>query len=94
MLSNQAKKALIEWKPITERLMYATLYTTTIKISITTVYAPTNDATDETKESSIEQLARVIAGTPKHDILLAMGDFNAKVGINDEGQETTWEGME
>ncbi|XP_071142032.1 craniofacial development protein 2-like [Mytilus edulis] len=88
MLSNRAKKALIEWKPITERLMYARFHTTTIKISVITVYAPTNDATDETKESFIEQLDRVIAGTPKHDILLVMGDFNAKVGINNEGHES------
>ncbi|CAG2216430.1 unnamed protein product [Mytilus edulis] len=69
MLSSRAKKALIEWKPITERLMYARFHTSTIKISIITVYAPTNDATNETKESFIEQLDRVIAGTPKHDIL-------------------------
>ncbi|CAC5415646.1 unnamed protein product [Mytilus coruscus] len=58
MLSSRAKKALIEWKPITERLMYARFHTSTIKISIITVYAPTNDATDETKESFIEQLDR------------------------------------
>ncbi|VDI68756.1 Hypothetical predicted protein [Mytilus galloprovincialis] len=30
MLSSRAKKALIEWKPITERLMYARFHTSTI----------------------------------------------------------------
>lgn len=74
--------------------MYARFHTTTITISIITVYAPTNDATDETKEIFIEQLDRVITGTPKYDILLVMGDFNAKVGMNNEGHENnpgkTW----
>ncbi|XP_071150122.1 craniofacial development protein 2-like [Mytilus edulis] len=87
MLSSQAKKALMELNPINERLMYASFHTSTIKISIITVYAPTNDATDETKESFIEQLDRVIEGTHKHDILLVMEDFNAKVGMNNEGHE-------
>ncbi|XP_071150111.1 craniofacial development protein 2-like [Mytilus edulis] len=67
--------------------MYASFHTSTIKISIITVYAPTNDATDETKESFIEQLDRVIEGTHTHDILLVMEDFNAKVGMNNEGHE-------
>ncbi|XP_063416382.1 craniofacial development protein 2-like [Mytilus trossulus] len=87
MLASRAKKALIEWKPITERLMYAIFHTSIIKISIITVYAPSNDATDETKESFIEQLDRVIAGTHKHDIILVIGDFNAKGGMNNEDYE-------
>lgn len=44
------------------------------------IYAPTNDATDETKDSFIEQLDIVIAGTSKHDTLLVMEDFNARLG--------------
>ena len=78
---------MIEWKPISERMMYARFHTTTLKISIITLYAPTNNAADEAKENFIEQLDRAIAESPKHDILLVMGDFNAKVGMNNEGHE-------
>ena len=85
MLSKRAKKSLIEWKPINQRLMYARLFTTTLKISIVVVYAPTNDSTEETKEAFLEQLQGVINNIPKHDILLVIGDFNAKVGSNNEG---------
>ena len=34
ILSKRAKKSLIEWEPINQRLMYARLFTTTLKISI------------------------------------------------------------
>ncbi|CAC5378109.1 unnamed protein product [Mytilus coruscus] len=67
--------------------MYARFHTTTINISISTKYATTNDDTDKSKESLIKQLDRVTAETPKHDILLVMGGFNAKIGMKNEGHE-------
>nr|XP_022322870.1 craniofacial development protein 2-like [Crassostrea virginica] len=88
MLSNRAKKSLMEWKPINERLMYLRLYTSTLKISLIVVYSPTNDNTEETKEIFLEQLQEVINNTPKHDILLIIGDFNAKVGSSNKGYES------
>ena len=88
MLSNRANKSLLEWKPINERLMYARLYTTTLKISVIIVYSPTNERKEETKELFLEQL-QVINSIPKHDILLVIGDFNAKVGSDNKGHEST-----
>lgn len=40
MLTKTAKKSLMEWKPINERLMYARLYSLALKISFIVVYAP------------------------------------------------------
>lgn len=80
MLTKNAKKSLIKWKPINERMMYARCYTSTLKISLIVVYAPTNESTEEAKEAFIEQLQETISGIPKHDILLVIGDFNANVG--------------
>ena len=45
------------------------------------VYAPTNDSMgDEIKDSSNESLEEMLACVPKHDHLVLMGDFNARVG--------------
>ncbi|KAK3090899.1 hypothetical protein FSP39_015581 [Pinctada imbricata] len=88
ILSNKAKKSLMEWKPIDERLMYARFFTTSLKISIVVVYSPTNESAEEVKEAFLEQLQSVINNIPKHDVLLIIGDFNAKVGRNNEGHES------
>lgn len=56
MLTKKTKKALMEWKPINERMMYARFYTLTLKISLTVVYAPTNESTDEAKKAFMVQL--------------------------------------
>ena len=44
------------------------------KLAVTQVYAPTNGADDESKE---EQLQRDVETTPRHDVLIVMGDLNA-----------------
>ncbi|XP_061176179.1 craniofacial development protein 2-like [Saccostrea echinata] len=88
MLTKKAKKSLMEWKPINERLMYARFYTSTLKISLIVMYSPTNESPEETKETFTEELQEVIYNTPKHDILLIIGDFNAKVGSNNKGHES------
>ena len=88
ILSKRAKKAMLEWKPINERLMYVRLYTSTLKISIIVAYAPTNDSKEEKKEQFLEHLQEVINSIPKHDILLIMGDLNAKVGSDNKDHES------
>ena len=87
MMSKKAEQTLLEWKPINERIICARFYSKFLKISIIQVYAPTNEANDEDKEHFYEQLQAVVDGVPKHDILIVMGDLNAKVGDKNEGYE-------
>ncbi|XP_063411614.1 uncharacterized protein LOC134694531 [Mytilus trossulus] len=49
-------------------------------------YAPTNDA-DETKITFYEKLQSITCKTPRHDILIVLGDMNAKVGNNNLDRE-------
>ena len=51
------------------------------------VYAPTNDAKDDDKEDLYQSLQTAINKVPKRDLLLLMGDFNAKVGAVREGRK-------
>ena len=56
-----------------------------MKLSIIQVYAPTIEAND--KDNFYKQLQTVVDSVHKHDILLVMGDLNAKVGEDNEGYE-------
>ncbi|KAL0187117.1 hypothetical protein M9458_018787, partial [Cirrhinus mrigala] len=45
-------------------------------------YAPTNDGDDEAKDVFYEQLQSELETAPRHDLIVIMGDLNAKVGSN------------
>ena len=46
-------------------------------------YVPTEDKTDKEKENIYENLRTVVENVRQHDMLLIMGDFNAKMGQED-----------
>ena len=50
-------------------------------------YAPTNEADDEVKDDFYEQLQKIVDEVPRHDMLLVIGDWNAKVGEQQLGEE-------
>jgi hypothetical protein len=47
------------------------------------VHAPTEDKTDDVKDSFYEELERVFDKFPKYHMKILLGDFNAKVGRED-----------
>jgi hypothetical protein len=47
------------------------------------IHAPTEDKTDDVKDSFYEDLERVFDKFPKYHIKILLGDFNAKVGRED-----------
>ncbi|XP_062602942.1 craniofacial development protein 2-like [Saccostrea cucullata] len=87
ILSKAAGKSLIEYHPVSERMMRARLDTKPIKTSIIQVYSPTNEAEDETKQDFYEALQAELEKITKHDLTIIMGDFNAKIGQDNTGYE-------
>ena len=87
MMSPQAAKALIEWQPISSRLMTARFNSKGRKATFIQCYAPTNDADEETKQQFYNSLQETINDLPKRDIVLLLGDFNAKIGNDNKGKE-------
>ena len=87
MMTKKAEQALLEWKPISDRIIYARFFSRYVKLSIIQVYAPTNEANVEDKDNFYEQLQTVVDSVHKHDILLVMGNLNAKVGEDNDGYE-------
>lgn len=49
-------------------------------ITMINVHAPTEEKEDDIKEDFYNDLEDVIEETPKQDILIVLGDFNAKIG--------------
>lgn len=87
MLSKKAAGCLISWSPVNDRIIKARFNLRYIRTTIVQVYAPINVADEEAKDVFYEQLRNLIKKIPKHDIVLLMGDWNAKVGDQQGGEE-------
>ena len=49
-------------------------------------YAPIEGAEEEAKDYFYDTLQATVERIPKHDVLLLLGDFNARVGSNNDNQ--------
>ena len=87
MMSVRAKRALMERMPISKRIIKARFYSKYKKLTVIQTYAPTNDATDEEKDEFYNQLQYSVSSCNSHDMIVVMGDLNAKVGSNNTNRE-------
>ena len=78
-LSKDAAKSLIEWEPVSERIITARFTSKGRNVTIIHCYAPTNSAEFEEKETFYQHLQTVTQKLPKRDIQVVMGDMNAKI---------------
>ncbi|CAH8292472.1 unnamed protein product [Heterobilharzia americana] len=89
MMSSRASKALMQWEPISSRIMTARFNSKGRKVTIIQCYAPTNNAEQEKKEEFYRQLQSTLDKTSVGDIKILMGDMNAKLGGDNTGRELT-----
>ncbi|CAF4662796.1 unnamed protein product, partial [Rotaria sp. Silwood2] len=88
LLSVKARKALLSYNPVNSRLISARFTATPFNLTIINVYAPTSEASMDDIETFYGNLEEAVANTPKKDILIITGDWNAKVGDNNTGCES------
>jgi exonuclease III len=86
-MSKEAQKNLMEWSPISERIIIAHFKTKIHNLMIIQCYAPTELTEKDKKEEFYQQLRGTITTVKKRDVIIVMGDMNAKVGSNNEGLE-------
>ncbi|VDO89511.1 unnamed protein product [Schistosoma margrebowiei] len=88
MLPKAARYALIGWESHGSRIIKASFKTKEgILMNINQCYAPTNDSNDDIKDQFYERLQSNIEKCPRKDLIILMGDLNAKVGIDNTGYE-------
>ena len=79
-----------DFDPVSKRLLRIKLKIHSGHVSIIAVYAPTNETSKEDEsEQFYLDLQEFVCKVPKRDMLLIMGDFNARVGNDVEAQHGT-----
>jgi endonuclease/exonuclease/phosphatase family metal-dependent hydrolase len=68
---------------VSDTMSYLILRGRWCHIIVLNVHAPTEDKTDDVKDSFYEELERVFNKFPKYHTKILLGDFNAKVGRED-----------
>ena len=76
-------------RPISSRIITLRLRANPFNITIVQAYAPTTSYDDDEIEAFYDQLQDVIDETPKKDILIVQGDWNARIG---KEARKDWEG--
>ncbi|XP_071497554.1 uncharacterized protein [Diadema antillarum] len=84
LVNKNIKDSVMECCPISSRLITIRLKAAPFNISIVQVYAPTTDYEDEVIEEFYTELQNTVEKTNKKDILIIQGDWNAKVGIDEQ----------
>ena len=78
-LSQAASQCLQGCSPISDRIITATFRTALTPLTGIQVYAPTNCASPDFKDAFYQQLQQQLDEVPNANLLLLMGDFNAKL---------------
>ena len=81
--------AVMGCRPISIRLITIRLQASPFNFTIVLVYVPTTTHSVEKIKDFYQQIQEVIVETPKKDILVVKGDWNAKIG---EDAQKDWKG--
>ena len=78
-MKNEIAKSMIGFWPISDRAMSMKLDAKSVKIAVIQVYAPTQDHSEEEVEEFYEQIKNALKYVKSQEMLIVIGDWNAKV---------------
>ena len=73
-------KFVLGYNPISDRIISIRLQAKPLNLSVVQVYAPTSAASEDDINNFYNALQDVLDGLPNKDVVLVVGDFNAKIG--------------
>ena len=85
IIQKEKGNTLLEWKPINERLLYTRFNFRFIKLSVIT--CTYRGSRKRGKDNFYDSLQSTLEEIPKHDVLMVLGDFNARVGSDNTDKE-------
>lgn len=87
LMSNEVRKSLLDWNPVSERIITMRIRTRARNLNLVQCYAPTEVADQEAKDAFYESLTATLGELNKGEIVIMMGDFNAQIGNDNSGME-------
>ena len=87
IINKEFSKSVTSYQAISERLICATFNTVEGPTTVFQTYAPDSSYSNETSENFYDLLQDKIKALPRNNKYILLGDFNAKVGTD---QEENW----
>ncbi|CAF3505636.1 unnamed protein product, partial [Rotaria socialis] len=84
------KESGSEWEAVSERIVKIKLKCLFVNLTIISIYSPVNPTNNQMNDDSqkfYNDLQDVINRIPTEDMYIIMGDFNARVGWNNQQQQ-------
>ena len=79
-VSKNVSTAVIEFEGINSRIARMRMNARWFKVTMIVLHAPTEDSEEEVKDQWYDEVQEVLNKVPGHDMLIVLGDMNAKVG--------------
>jgi len=89
MCDRSSANAIMGYDTVSDRILSVRFRGRKVNMTIVQVYAPTSMASEEEQDSFFNKLQSTIDRTPKGDVIMVIGDFNAKVGHHQGGDGDT-----
>ena len=80
MVKSSIEKSILGFWPVSNRNMMLKLKAKPFNMAIIQTYAPTTSHDDEAIEKHYQELDKMIREVKSTDVLIVLGDFNAKIG--------------
>eukprot|EP00794_Sanderia_malayensis_P019588 gene19588-biopygen14544 len=80
IVEKRTANSVLECTPVSERIISIRIASKPFNTTIIQVYAPKTDYEDQAVDVFYEDLEALIEKTPKKDLLVVLGDWNAQIG--------------
>lgn len=87
ILSPEINKCVLGYNPVSDRIITVKLNTKPCTLNIIQIYAPTSQSSEEELEDFYGTLGDTLNKIPNREIMLILGDWNAKVGTTEADDE-------